>query len=222
MDAHRPAAAESADLAAPEHWGTGTVGLSPVRVALVADTHGFLDPRIAAIVSGCDIALHGGDIGNAEVLGQLQPRRGRVYAVLGNNDTARQWPDGQQELLVSIPWEAHVTLPGGELVLLHGHRVSAGRRHQRLRARFPHARAICYGHSHRMADDRDELPWVLNPGAAGRARTYGGPSCMVLIASETGWQVELHRFRPRGANRRTGHSAGRGADAVARRAVGGH
>jgi hypothetical protein len=195
--------------------------MSPVRVALVADTHGFLDPRIAALVGGCDIALHGGDIGSAEVLSQLQPRGGRVYAVLGNNDVAHKWPDGQRELLVSIPWEAHVALPGGELVLVHGHRLSAARRHQRLRARFPHARAICYGHSHLLADDRDEIPWVLNPGAAGRARTYGGPSCMVLIASETQWQVEQHRFAPRTARRRSTAAEHRGERSVGRRAAGG-
>ena len=181
----------------------------PVRVALLADTHGYLDPRVAAVVMRCDLALHGGDIGNAGVLAQLQPRGGRVYAVLGNNDVARKWPEDERELLVSIPWEAHVALPGGELVLVHGHRLAAARRHARLRARYPHARAICYGHSHRVADDREALPWVLNPGAAGRERTGGGPSCMVLTAAESDWSVALHHFaaRPRrragGARRRS-------------------
>jgi hypothetical protein len=177
--------------------------MSMVRAALLADTHAHLDPRIAAVVKCCDVALHAGDIGSAEVLAQLQPRGGRVYAVLGNNDVPRKWPEGQAELLVSIPWEAHVALPGGELVLVHGHRVPAARRHERLRARYPHARAVCYGHSHLLAEDRDTLPWVLNPGAAGRARTYGGPSCMVLTATESGWEIEQHRFVPRSLRRRS-------------------
>ena len=171
-------------------------------MALLADTHGYLDPRIAALVTHCDSALHAGDIGNADVLAQLQPRGGRVHAVLGNNDTARQWPEDQRELLVSIPWEAHIALPGGELVLVHGHRLPAARRHERLRARYPQARAICYGHSHVLADDRHERPWILNPGAAGRARTFGGPSCMVLTASADGWQLEQHRFVQRTPRRR--------------------
>ncbi len=177
--------------------------MSSVRVALVADTHGYLDPRIAALVTHCDSALHAGDIGNADVLAQLQPRGGRVYAVLGNNDVARKWPEDQRELLSNIPWEAHVALPGGELVLVHGHRLPAARRHERLRARYPQARAICYGHSHVLADDRHEQPWVLNPGAGGRVRTLGGPSCMVLIASADGcWQLEQHRFVQRSSRRR--------------------
>ncbi|MFP4495395.1 MAG: metallophosphoesterase family protein [Halochromatium sp.] len=176
--------------------------MNAVRVALVADTHGYLDPRVAALVADCDSALHAGDIGNADVLAQLQPRGGRVHAVLGNNDTARQWPQDQRELLVSIPWEAHIALPGGDLVLVHGHRLPAARRHERLRARYPQARAICYGHSHVLADDRHGWPWVLNPGAAGRARTLGGPSCMVLTASVDGWQLEQHRFVQRNPRRR--------------------
>jgi len=179
-----------------------------VRVALLADTHGYLDPRIAALVTQCDSALHAGDIGNASVLAQLQPRSGRVYAVLGNNDVARKWPADQRDLLMSIPREAHIALPGGKLVLVHGHRLAASRRHERLRLRYPRARAICYGHSHVLADDCGELPWVLNPGAAGRARTHGGPSCLVLIASEEQWRLELYRFAPRVVRRRAAATAG--------------
>jgi len=190
--------------------------VSQVRVALLADTHGYLDPRVAALVSQCDLALHAGDIGNADVLAQLLPRSGRVYAVLGNNDTARQWPDDQAELLTNIPPVLRLALPGGELVLVHGHQLPAAHRHQRLRARYPQARAICYGHSHVVAEDRSELPWVLNPGAAGRARTFGGPSCMVLVATAACWELELHRFVQRKPRRR---SAAAAAEQARRRAA---
>ena len=37
-----------------------------IRVAIIADTHGFIDPRIAEAVRACDVAVHAGDIGNAE------------------------------------------------------------------------------------------------------------------------------------------------------------
>lgn len=165
-----------------------------LRVAILSDTHGQLDPRIDALVGECDLAVHGGDIGNATVLARLQPRSGRVYAVLGNNDVPHKWPEYERGLLTSIPWEARVELPGGLLVLVHGHRLAAANRHARLRQRHPEARVIVYGHSHRLVADRDQLPWVLNPGAAGRERTYGGPSCMVLNVSEQGWSLSIHRF----------------------------
>lgn len=43
---------------------------------------------------------------------------------------------------------------------------------------------------------REATPWVLNPGAAGRSRTFGGPSCLLLAAASDGWEVTLHRFEP--------------------------
>ncbi|WP_246237867.1 metallophosphoesterase family protein [Caldichromatium japonicum] len=165
-----------------------------VRVALLSDTHGALDPRVREVVEGCDLALHGGDIGHAAILAQLQPRLGRVLAVFGNNDVARKWPEEDRRLLVHLPEWLEQPLPGGTIALIHGHQIPARGRHDLLRARFPQARAIVYGHSHRLETDLSRLPWVLNPGAAGRSRTYGGPSCLVLIANEQDWQIETHRF----------------------------
>jgi hypothetical protein len=165
-----------------------------VRVAIVADTHGQLDPRIAEVVAASDLAVHGGDIGNAAVLSALQPRSGRVLAVLGNNDVAHKWPSADRQLLDELPLEVSEELPGGRLVVVHGHRTPAKDRHARLRRGFPDARAIVYGHSHRLVTDQDAEPWVLNPGAAGRERTHGGPSCMVLCAGHDHWALAVHRF----------------------------
>jgi hypothetical protein len=178
-----------------------------IRVAIVADTHGHLDPRIAELVRECDIAVHGGDIGHAGVLTALQPRSGRVHAVTGNNDLPHKWPEDQRRLLADIPALARLALPGGDLVVVHGHRLPAKGRHERLRRQHPEARAIVYGHSHRLVADRDAEPWVLNPGAAGRARTYGGPSCITLTAQARRWTLSIHRFEPaaRRADRSSDH-----------------
>ena len=189
-----------------------------LRVAILADTHGSLDLRIAKLVRGCDIAVHGGDIGGAHVLARLEPRGGRVYAVRGNNDVAGKWPEEERELLARLPNQVIVELPGGSLVVVHGHRTAASGRHARLRRQHPHARAIVYGHSHRLVADRELTPWVLNPGAAGRARTYGGPSCMILDAGETHWEIQTHRFeliRLHRADRTRTQGAGRGAGKTA-------
>ena len=166
-----------------------------VKICILSDTHGALDPRIADTVSQCDIAIHGGDIGNASVLEQLRPRGERVIAVLGNNDTLRKWPKQDREFLATIPERAELCLTGGSVIIEHGHRANpASQRHQRLRSRHPEARAIVYGHSHRLVCDLDLLPWILNPGAAGLSRTFGGPSCLVLHAGHRRWRVEPLRF----------------------------
>jgi uncharacterized protein len=168
--------------------------MTRVRVALLSDTHGVLDARIQTLVSHCDLAVHGGDIGQAAVLAQLQPRLGRVLAVFGNNDVVPKWAVADQELLAYLPEWLTLALPGGELVAIHGHQTLARERHRILRGRFPQARVIVYGHSHQLTLDTERLPWLLNPGAAGRVRTHGGPSCMVLTATPTVWRVDTYRY----------------------------
>ena len=166
-----------------------------LRVALVSDTHGVLDERIAALVDDCDLVVHAGDVGDAGVLRQLQARGTPTIAVRGNNDTPQKWPTAQHEVLHALPDQGFVTLPGGLLVVLHGHRFDpVAQRHDRLRASFDDARAIVYGHSHRQVCDMSARPWVINPGVAGRERTFGGPSCAILKASAKHWTVAEHRF----------------------------
>ncbi len=167
-----------------------------IRVALVSDTHGVLDARVAEIVAGCDLAVHAGDIGTPHILAELQPKSGRVIAVRGNNDTPNQWPRGSEAWLLDLPEVVQLELPGGLLVVEHGHRVlPAAQRHARLREYYPQARAVVYGHTHRLVVDDAAMPWVLNPGAAGRVRTYGAPSCLVLNAGMEHWSMDIHAFR---------------------------
>lgn len=168
-----------------------------MRIAIIADTHGFLDPRIAEIVAGCDVAVHAGDIGGADVLLALQPRS-HVVAVRGNNDTPEKWSEHEVRLLDTLPAEAEVDLPGGKLVVVHGDAAGApAERHEELRRRYPQARAVAYGHSHQVSVDDTALPWILNPGAAGRTRTYGGPSCLLLTCNDSDWAVEILQLPPR-------------------------
>lgn len=170
---------------------------SRLRVALVSDTHGALDARIAEYVRHCDYAVHAGDVGNAAVLAALHPRLGKVFAVRGNNDVAAKWPPADGGVLAALPEQRVVELPGGVLAVTHGHRAGGPReRHARLRQQFPAARAVVYGHSHRLLCDLEGAIWVLNPGAAGGSRTFGGPSCLVLEVGQRRWQVEPVRFPP--------------------------
>jgi uncharacterized protein len=164
------------------------------RVLLVADTHGILDDRIAALARECDVAVHAGDVGAAAVLDTLRQRGAQVFAVRGNNDVPAQWLRDERAAQSTLEDVARIELPGGVLVATHGDQFLSSKRHARLRAAFPEARAILYGHSHKLVIDDSELPWVLNPGAAGRARTFGGPSCLLLDASVGAWRVEARRF----------------------------
>ena len=167
------------------------------RVAILSDTHGVLDPRIAGAVARCDYAVHAGDVGCSAVLDQLRPQQGLVLAVRGNNDTPSKWPEGEAHVLERLPSQAQLELPGGRIVVVHGDRAGPAKsRHRRLRQQYPQARVVVYGHSHRRVCDRAATPWVLNPGAGGRARTFGGPSFLILHASDREWRVESRTLEP--------------------------
>lgn len=167
-----------------------------MRVLLISDTHGALDPRIEALAREVDLVAHAGDVGSAAVLRRLRAACARVVAVRGNNDVGSKWPVGDWTALRELGERVEVALPGGVLMLTHGDRFAAVRRHGLLRAAFPQARAIAYGHSHRLVVDDSERPWVLNPGAAGHARTFGGPSGLLLRVAVRVWTVETVRFSP--------------------------
>ena len=87
-----------------------------LRIVLLSDTHGFLDPRIQEEVSRSHFAVHAGDIGSEAVLSALRPARG-VVAVRGNNDVAEKWPAADRERLEALPWESRLELPGGDVVV---------------------------------------------------------------------------------------------------------
>jgi uncharacterized protein len=57
-----------------------------VKVGIVSDTHGFVDPRVIEALAGCEIVVHGGDVGSTEVIEALEQVCPRVIAVVGNND----------------------------------------------------------------------------------------------------------------------------------------
>ena len=165
-------------------------GNARVRVAIISDTHGQLDPRIADAAARHDCVVHAGDVGGEGVLKALRPKRSIVVAVRGNIDVASKWPASERPVLERLPSAAIFHLPGGIIAVVHGH--LAGRpdtRHERLRAYFPEARMVVFGHSHRRCVDRGACPWVVNPGAAGRARAYGGPGLLSLTATAARWSL---------------------------------
>ena len=166
-----------------------------LRVAILSDTHGHVCANVLEVVKGCDMAVHAGDIGGRKVLELLQSGTGDVHAVRGNNDVPGLWPGDELDVLETVPDVRVLDLPGGRLAVEHGHAHGwSSPDLGQLRAAHPGVRAIVYGHTHRQLIDREQSPWVLNPGAAGRIRNRGGPSCLVLTASPGSWNIETFRF----------------------------
>lgn len=169
---------------------------SRMKIGILSDTHEELADQVALVISGCDIAMHAGDIGTRQVLEALQPKSNNVIAVAGNNDKPYLWDFKDWQLVKNLPQTQELSVPGGKIVIEHGHEHDMYRpAHQELRAAHPQARLIVYGHTHIQVIDKDEPDqYVLNPGAAGYTRNKGGPSCIVLSIDGDAWDYEVFKF----------------------------
>jgi len=166
-----------------------------VRIAIISDTHGIIEPNILELIKSCDQVIHAGDICTASVLSQITEVNNKLTAVIGNNDIAALWAADEADIVNAIPRTAVLELPGGKLCIEHGHIHGMHQPdHQLLREAHPEARMIVYGHTHTQIIDDKQQPTVINPGAAGHTRTRGGPSCLILEASEAEWKIEKFRF----------------------------
>jgi putative phosphoesterase len=188
MEARRPVAdQEKREPMSPKKYAE--------RVLLLSDTHGHLHPAIRELAASVDHIVHAGDIGDLDILRKLATGGANLLAIRGNNDSGPRYPSDDRKTLGELAEHAHLELPGGILVTEHGHRSNpAKRRHAILRARYPHARLVVYGHSHRQCIDSSGNPMIANPGAAGRSRTFGGSGCILLAASARTWELQALQF----------------------------
>ena len=140
-------------------------------VGLISDTHGKLRPQVLEAFEGVSVILHAGDIGNLDIITELETIA-PVYAVHGNTDDF----DVRARFGESI----ERSIEGRRFVVAHGHLLGAPTP-ARLRAAFPDADVIVYGHTHNPLVDEGK-PLVVNPGAAGPARFNLKPSVAILDA----------------------------------------
>ncbi len=92
--------------------GTSEATSSPplVRIGVMADTHGYLDPAVLELFAGVTHIVHAGDIMDPQILASLATVA-PVTAVAGNLDTGK--------LADTLPREASGELPGVGFVVCH-------------------------------------------------------------------------------------------------------
>ena len=164
-----------------------------VTVGILSDSHGLLDSRVRDAVNQCDHIIHAGDICAASVLEQLKPKQ-KLHAVAGNNDFPAAWRMDEKEIVSALPLTLKLELPGGLVVIEHGHRLGNNPDHDQFRWDHAEAKLVVYGHTHKRVIDKNAEPWIVNPGASGEMRTKGGPSCLILTATENDWHIETILF----------------------------
>jgi putative phosphoesterase len=133
-----------------------------VQLAIIGDTHmprgtRALPPACIERLRAVDAILHTGDLVTLEVLALLESFGPPVHAVHGNVDDV--------EVAMRLPAVRVVEADGARIVMTHDGGPAA-RRLGRLRARFPDADAVVFGHSHiPMHDTADDGFQIFNPGS---------------------------------------------------------
>ncbi|WP_027814983.1 metallophosphoesterase family protein [Paraburkholderia bannensis] len=128
---------------------------TPLRVALVSDTHNLVRPELLSFVQGCDAIIHAGDICDPHVLDQLD-RVAPLTAVRGNNDRGA-WAE-------ALPVQTVVEIGGIAIVVVHelpdlrGDPASQG------------VALVVSGHSHKPVQEMRDGVLYVNPGSAGPRR----------------------------------------------------
>ncbi|MBL7853267.1 MAG: metallophosphoesterase family protein [Cyclobacteriaceae bacterium] len=133
-----------------------------IRIGLLSDTHGFLDPQVFTHFRECDEIWHAGDIGDAQVADSLENFK-PLRAVYGNIDdlTLRaRYPEHQRFVCEGLSvWITHIG----------GAPPNYNPQVRKILLAQPPDIFIC-GHSHILRVKRDaslNQMLYLNPGAAG-------------------------------------------------------
>jgi putative phosphoesterase len=149
-----------------------------LRIGVISDTHGKLRPEAKRFLHGCDHIVHAGDIGRADVLGELAGVA-PVTAVRGNNDRG--------EWAAALPQTQSLKLGGVRVFVLHD-----------LQELDMHpcpvdVQVVICGHSHKPQVLRQPSGiLVINPGSAG-PRRFKLPvtAAQLMIADENTFFAEV-------------------------------
>lgn len=147
-----------------------------MKIGLLSDTHGYLDPRVAGFFVGVDEIWHAGDIGDHSIIRELQESK-PVRAVFGNIDDKAMQHEFPEDLRFQCEelnvWMTHIA----------GAPPNYNPRVKKKLKEGPPDILVC-GHSHILRVKRDAAfgnMLYLNPGAAGN---HGFHTVKTLIRFE--------------------------------------
>lgn len=124
-------------------------------VGLISDTHGLLRPEAARALTGCDLIIHAGDVGDPAILEQLEALA-PVVAVRGNIDTGA-WASHLPETAVA---------EAGSLRIYVLHDV----KQLSIDPAAEGFQMVVSGHSHKAGRSERAGVVYVNPGSAGPRR----------------------------------------------------
>jgi len=152
-----------------------------MKIGIISDTHGWLDPRVEKLFAGADHILHAGDIGDPMIELELQAVA-PVTVVLGNTD-----------LGLSFKVTEIVTLAGKKF-LVH-HIVNPFAPDEKLQRQIVREKpdAVIFGHTHKKFCETVDGILFFNPGYSGKPKLGTERSVAILHCDEKGIR---HEFIP--------------------------
>ena len=152
-----------------------------MKIGVISDTHGHLDPRVEKIFAGVNHILHAGDIGYASIILELQ-FIAPVTAVLGNTDAD-----------ISFRLTEIVSLAQKKF-LIH-HIVSPRELSETVEKRMAREKpdAVIFGHTHKKYAETVNGVFFFNPGYAGKPKPGAERSVAILHLENGGIR---HEFIP--------------------------
>jgi uncharacterized protein len=155
-------------------------------IAVIADTHmpkgrRALPEECVARIRAAEALIHAGDFSAASVLADLRGLCPTVLAVHGNVDDA--------ELRRRLPGALEVELGDRTVAVVHDAGPARGRL-ERMRARFPEADAVVFGHSHLPLHEEEGGFQIFNPGSPTERRRAPRASMGLLHPGRAGLRFE--------------------------------
>lgn len=133
-----------------------------MKICIISDTHGYLEPNTLSHLSQCDEIWHAGDIGNLAILQKIESLN-PLIAVYGNIDG--------HEVRAAVPENQIINRLGVKILITHiaATPPSYNKRVLALIKKHQPNILVC-GHSHILKVEFDKVNNLLfiNPGAAGK------------------------------------------------------
>jgi putative phosphoesterase len=155
-------------------------------IAVIADTHlpkgkRELPAECVAKIRAAEALIHAGDFSAASVLADLEALCPVVLGVHGNVD--------DPELRQRLPESLEIEVGGRTVAVVHDSGPTKGRL-KRMRARFPDADAVVFGHSHLPLHEERGGFQIFNPGSPTERRRAPQRSMGLLHPGRAGLRFE--------------------------------
>ena len=143
-----------------------------MKIGIISDTHGFLDPKVPELFAGVGHILHAGDMGGDSIIVELEAIA-PVTAVLGNTDSSPTFRITEVVALAQRKFFVHH--------IVNPHALKENLQLQIARERPD---AVVFGHTHKAFCETIGGVLYLNPGYAGKPKFGAERSVAILRCQE--------------------------------------